>query len=278
MSTQKVWFITGASKGFGLIMVKQLLAKGDLVAATSRKKADLLKHIPESGSFLALEVDLVNEQNVKTAINETVTKFGRIDNIVNNAGYGLIGTVEELSDEEARQNFDVNVFGALNVIRQALPQLRKQQSGHIFNVSSIGGYLGDFPAFGIYCATKFAMIGFSEALAMEVKPFGIHVTAVLPGYFRTNFLNPDSVVTPKIQIADYKNARESQDIHQQQINNNQPGDPEKGVAAIIQMAEEENPALHLFLGSDAFGLAKSKAENMIKNLEKWESLTTGTDF
>src|SRR6187402_1328545 len=206
MSTKKTWFITGASKGLGLVLVKQLLAKGELVAATTRKKADLVKHFPESDSFLALEVDLVNEQSVKTAIESTVSKFGKIDIVINNAGYGLLGAVEELSDAEARQNFDVNVFGSLNVVRQALPYLRKQQSGHIFNVSSIGGYLGDFPGFGIYCATKFAMIGFTEALAIEVKPFGINVTAVLPGYFRTNFLNSDSLVTPKAPIADYKNA------------------------------------------------------------------------
>lgn len=278
MSTKKTWFVTGASKGFGLILVKQLLAKGELVAATTRKKADLVKHFPESDSFLALEVDLVNEQNVKTAIERTVSKFGKIDIIVINAGYGLFGTMEELSDQEARQNFDVNVFGSLNVIRQALPYLRKQQSGHIFNISSIGGYVGDFPAFGIYCATKFAMIGFTEGLAIEVKPFGINVTAVLPGYFRTNFLNSDSLAIPKAPIAEYQNAREVQDLHQNQINNNQPGDPEKGVAAIIKMAEEANPTSHLFLGSDAFGLAKSKAENMVKNLEAWKALSVGTDF
>jgi len=279
MSTQKVWFITGASKGFGLILVKQLLAKGDFVAATSRNKSDLAKEISsETDQFLPLEMNLTDEQNVKKAIDETVAKFGRVDNIINNAGYGLIGAVEELSDAEARQNFDVNVFGSLNVIRQALPHLRSQQSGHIFNISSIGGYLGDFPGFGIYCATKFAVIGFTEALATEVKPFGIHVTAVLPGYFRTNFLNSDSVVTPKTEISAYQSARDSQDLHQKEISNNQPGDPEKGSAAIIKMAEEANPALHLFLGSDAFGLAKNKAESISNELDQWKSVTIGTDF
>lgn len=275
----KVWFITGASKGFGLILVKQLLANGDLVAATSRSKSELEKVIgAASNQFLPLEVNLTDEQSVKSAIDKTVSTFGKIDIIINNAGYGLLGAVEELSDAEARQNFDVNVFGSLNVIRQALPHLRAQQSGHIFNISSIGGYSGDFPGFGIYCATKFAVIGFSEAMAIELKDFNIHVTAVLPGYFRTNFLNSDSLVTPKNQIAEYQSTRDSQQIHQNQINNNQPGDPEKGAAAIIQMAQVANPAVHLFLGSDAFALAKNKAQSIIAELEQWQSVSTATDF
>lgn len=279
MNTQKVWFITGASKGFGLLLAKQLLEKGHLVAATSRKKTDLENAIsPKSAQFLPLEMTLTDETNVKKAINETIATFGKIDNIINNAGYGLLGAVEELSDIEARQNFDVNVFGSLNVIRQALPHLRQQKSGHIFNISSIGGYSGDFPGFGIYCATKFAVIGFSEAMAIELKDFGINVTAVLPGYFRTNFLTSDSLLTPKNPLEDYKSTRESQELHQKQINNNQPGDPEKGARAIIKIAEESNPPVHLFLGSDAFKLAKNKAENIINELEEWQSVTINTDF
>lgn len=278
-SNQKVWFITGASKGFGLILVKQLLAKGDFVAATSRTKSELEKVISvQSAQFLPLEVSLTDEQSVKSAIDATVAAFGRIDNIINNAGYGLLGAVEELSDAETRQNFDVNVFGSLNVIRQALPHLRAQHSGHIFNISSIGGYLGDFPGFGIYCATKFAVIGFTEALAVELKDFGINVTAVLPGYFRTNFLNSDSLATPKNQLDEYKTTRESQQLHQQQINNNQPGDPEKGAAAIIKMASEANPAVHLFLGSDAFAMAKNKSKSINAELDLWQSVSVATDF
>lgn len=278
-SNQKVWFVTGASKGFGRILVKQLLAKGDLVAATSRTKSELEKEISASSSqFLPLEVNLTDPSSVKKAIDETVATFGRIDNIINNAGYGLLGAIEELSDAESRQNFDVNVFGSLNVIRQALPHLRQQQSGHIFNIASIGGYVGDFAGFGIYCATKFAVVGFSEGLAIELKDFGIKVTAVLPGYFRTNFLNSDSLATPKKQLDEYQSTRDSQQLHQQQINNNQPGDPEKGAAVLIKMAEEVNPAVHLFLGSDAFSMAKSKAENMLQEIEQWKSATISTDF
>lgn len=275
---KKVWFITGASKGFGLILVKQLLEKGDFVAATTRNKSDLTKEIPANSQFLPLEVDLVSEESVQSAISETVATFGRIDNIINNAGYGLIGSLEELSDAESRQNFDVNVFGTLNVIRQAMPHLRKQKSGHIFNFSSIGGYVGDFAGFGIYCATKFAVIGLTEGLAIEAKPFGIKVTAVLPGYFRTNFLNPDSIVIPKNSIEDYKETRESQRIHQEEINQNQPGDPEKGAAEIIKVANTENPPVHLFLGNDAYDIAKSKMISMEKELEEWKQVTISTGF
>jgi len=279
MTNKKVWFITGASKGLGLSLVNQLLAKGHFVAATSRSRFDLEEAISTATShFLPLQMDIVNEESVKEAVSKTIATFGRINTIVNNAGYGLLGALEELSDSEARHNFDVNVFGSLNVIRQALPHLREQQSGHIFNISSIGGYVGEFPGFGIYCATKFAVTGFTEALATEVKPFGIHATVVLPGYFRTSFLSSGSLLTPKNPIQDYKSTRASQEQHQNQIDQNQPGDPEKGVAAIIAMAEETNPALHLFLGSDSYAMAKSKAAAVDSELEQWKEVSVSTDF
>lgn len=279
MGTKKVWFITGASKGFGLEFINQLLAKGDAVAATSRSLSQLQKAANTTHeNFLPLEVDLVNEQSVAKAIEATIAKFGRIDNIVNNAGYGLLGTIEELTDAESRQNFEVNVFGSLNVIRQALPHLRAQRSGHIFNISSIGGFVGDFPGFGIYCATKFAVNGFSESLAEEVKDFNINVTIVMPGYFRTNFLESESLVTPKNVIADYQSTRDSQNFHQNQMNGNQPGDPVKGVSAIIEAAGEANPPLYLFLGSDAAAMAEKKIDMLSKEIDKWKALSTSTDF
>ncbi len=275
---KKTWFITGASKGFGLELVRQLLAKNENVAATSRNKKELADLIGENENFLALEMQLNDESNVKAAIDATIDKFGSLDVIINNAGYGLLGAVEELSDAETRQNFEVNVFGSLNVIRQGLPQMRKQRSGHIFNISSIGGYVGDFPGFGIYCATKFAVIGFTEALAMEVEAFNIKTTAVLPGYFRTNFLASGSLITPKNEIADYASTRESQQFHQQQMNFNQPGDPAKGVKAIIDAVYAENPPVHLFLGSDAYKTAKGKSEAVMAELENWKGVTVSTDF
>lgn len=279
MKNKKVWFITGASKGLGLSLVNQLLAKGEFVAATTRNITELEQAVSTTTSyFLPLQMDIVNEESVKSAIATTIGTFGRIDNIVNNAGYGLLGALEELSDAESRQNFDVNVFGSLNVIRQALPHLRQQQSGHIFNISSIGGFVGEFPGFGIYCATKFAVTAFTEALSAEVKAFGINATVVLPGYFRTNFLSSGSLITAKNPIQDYRSTRESQEQHQNQIDQNQPGDPEKGAAAIIAMADEIDPALHLFLGSDAYAMAKAKTTAIESELEEWKSTSIGTDY
>jgi NAD(P)-dependent dehydrogenase (short-subunit alcohol dehydrogenase family) len=278
MENQKVWFVTGASKGLGLSLVKQLLDKGYKVAATSRNVADLTNAAGSSENFLPLAVNIKDEGSVTDALSQTVNKFGRIDVIVNNAGYGLTGSLEELTDQEARENFEVNVFGSLNVIRAAMPYLREQRSGHIFNIASIGGFTGAFPGFGIYCATKFAVHGFTESLAAEIKPFGVKATVVSPGYFRTNFLAPDSLNVPKNEIAAYKEVRDVQAAHQNDINGNQAGDPEKGVAAIITVAESAEAPLHLFLGQDAYDLAYQKMDAIKNDLENWKELITSTGY
>lgn len=279
MDNQKVWFVTGASKGLGLSLVKQLLKEGFKVAATSRKINELTDAVGVDGpNFLPLVLDLQNEDSVAAAIAAGIGRFGKIDVVVNNAGYGLTGSLEELSDEEARANFDVNVFGSLNVIRKVMPHFRAQHSGHIFNIASIGGYTGGFPGFGIYCATKFAVAGFSESLAAEVKPFGVHVTVVYPGYFRTNFLSQGSLLTPKNEIPAYQEVREVQDAHQHSINGNQAGDPEKAVAALINMTAEEQPPLHLFLGADAYELAHGKIAQVQQALEQFKAITVNTGF
>ena len=280
METQKekVWFVTGASKGLGLTLVKQLINKGYKVAATSRSINDLNSAVGASADFLPLAVNIKDEGSVTAAIAETINRFGRIDVVVNNAGYGLTGSLEELSDQEARENFDVNVFGSLNVIRAVMPHLRQQRSGHIFNIASIGGFTGNFPGFGIYCATKFAVHGFTESLAAEVKAFGVKVTVVSPGYFRTNFLAPDSLNVPKNEIQEYKAVRDVQSAHQNDINGNQQGDPEKGVAAIITVAEAPEAPLHLFLGQDAYDIAYQKMDAVKNDLETWKELSTSTGF
>jgi NAD(P)-dependent dehydrogenase (short-subunit alcohol dehydrogenase family) len=276
---KKVWLITGASKGLGLSLVKKLLGEGYSVAATSRNIKDLVQAVGESPeAFLPLAMSLTDENDVAEGIKKVVEHFGRLDVIVNNAGYGLAGALEELTDEEARMNFDVNVFGSLNVIRQAMPYLRRQQSGHIFNVASIGGFTGSFPGFGIYCATKFAVHGFSESLAAEVKPFGIQVTIVSPGYFRTNFLNDTSLNVPKNEIADYRNVREVQEMHQGSYNGNQNGDPDKASAIFIDVAEQQEPPLHLFLGQDAYDLAEAKIVAVQQDLMKMKYKATATGF
>ncbi|WP_028525450.1 SDR family oxidoreductase [Runella limosa] len=270
----KVWFVTGASKGLGLTLVKRLLNDGYQVAATSRTIKSLVNEVGEqSENFLPLEVDIVNEQSVKIAVAKAIQHFKTIDVVVNNAGYGQIGTIEELSNEEVRSNYDVNVFGLLNVTRQVLPHLRANKSGHIFNISSIGGFVGSFAAWGIYCSTKFAVAGLTEALAVEAKPFGVNVTLVYPGYFRTSFLSKDSVLAPKNPIDDYLEARQSQTAHQNEIDGNQPGDPDKAINVLIEMSKEQNPPLHLFLGQDAYDISKNKLEEVSSQLENWKNYT-----
>ena len=278
-SNSRVWFITGASKGFGLELVAQLLHQGQQVAATSRDATELRRAVgTASADFLALEVDLASEASVGAAIGATIKQFGRLDVVVNNAGYGQLGSLEELTDAEARSNFEVNVFGTLNVIRRALPQLREQRAGHIINFSSIAGIMGTFPGWGIYCATKFAVEGLSESLSAEVAPFGIKVTIVEPGYFRTDFLSSDSLRTPADKLTAYALVRESEAAHTEQIKGHQPGDPKKGVAAIIQVATETHPPLHLLLGQDAYDMASLKIEALQIEMAQWKELTLSTGF
>jgi NAD(P)-dependent dehydrogenase (short-subunit alcohol dehydrogenase family) len=279
MEQQKVWYITGASQGFGLVMVKKLLASGARVAATSRK-LDALKEAvgSDSPNFLPLAVNLSDEGSVNNSIRSTISAFGRIDVVVNNAGYGLVGGLEELSDKEVRDNFEVNVFGALNVIRNVMPVFRNQKEGFIFNISSIGGFTGAFPGFGSYCATKFALEGLTESLSEEAKPFGVKAVIVSPGYFRTNFLSSGSLAVPANPIADYANIREVQTAHQHNIDGNQAGDPEKAVDVIIAVSKSDNPPLHLFLGPDAYQLAKQKISAVEEDMQGWQALATSTNF
>lgn len=279
MSTKKVWFVTGASKGLGLTLVKKLIAEGYSVAATSRNISELQKVISaENSEFLPLEVDLVNENSVSEAISKTVEKFGKLDVIVNNAGYGQLGTLEELTDKESRQNFDTNVFGSLNVIRKSMPYLRAQKSGLVINIASIGGLTGDFPGWGIYCATKFAVVGFTESLAAEAKEFGVNATVIYPGYFRTEFLTGGSLRTPENEIDAYTMTRQIQKAHEQDINGNQPGDPEKAAVALVELAAMENPPVHLVLGSDAFQMANNKLSTLQNEISDFKTLSISTDY
>jgi NAD(P)-dependent dehydrogenase (short-subunit alcohol dehydrogenase family) len=278
MNNKKTWLVTGASKGLGLALVKQLLDRGYNVAATSRHAADLDKEIGVQEAFLSLTTDLVSEASVADTVRKTIDRFGSIDVVVNNAGYGQIGGMEELTDKEARTNFDVNVFGSLNIIRAVMPQMRKQQSGHILNISSIGGFTGAFPGWGVYCATKFAVSGLSEALSAEVAAFGVKVTVVEPGYFRTNFLTGESMGLPAHAIEAYASVRESVRMHREDINGSQPGDPEKAARAMIDITNVENPPLHLFLGADAYDMAYKKIAAIAADLEAWKSVTVNTGF
>jgi len=277
MDTQKTWFITGASKGLGLSLVKQLLQKGQKVVATSRNIADLIKAAgPESDIFLPLSTDLTNEDSVAEAMENTSHKFGSIDVVINNAGYGIGGSIEELSDVETRMSFDVNVFGTLNVIRKALPYLRAQKSGHIINISSIAG-IAPGTGWSVYAAAKHAVIGLSEVLAEDVKSFGIKVTVVAPGAFRTSFLTPESLIMTSHPIAEYQAVRDSH-VRYLNMDGNQAGDPEKAAAAMIHIVSETNPPLYLLLGKDAYERAFDKMEILNTEYKKWETLTNSTGF
>jgi NAD(P)-dependent dehydrogenase (short-subunit alcohol dehydrogenase family) len=278
MKSQKVWFVTGASKGLGLSLVKELLAQDYRVVATSRTKQALEDEIGDQENFLPLEVDITNDKDVARAVLSAIDYFGRIDVLVNNAGYGQTGTLEELGDWEARRNFEVNVFGSLNAIRHIAPHLRQQHSGHIFNIASIGGLAGNYPAFGVYCSTKFAVAGFSEALAVEMKPFGIHTTLVYPGYFRTDFLSEGSIHTAANPIAAYTTARENEATHLHQIHGNQANDPQKAATLLIELSTLEHPPVHFLMGEDAYELAKNKINMLTAEIEKWKSYTVSTGF
>jgi NAD(P)-dependent dehydrogenase (short-subunit alcohol dehydrogenase family) len=274
-----IWFITGGSKGMGLHLAKRLLNSGAKVAVTSRSRAAVLEKLGAHGNLLALATDLADEGSVRAAVSETIARFGGLDVVVNNAGYGQFGAVEEVSDAEARANFDVNVFGVLNVLRATLPQLRQQRSGHIFNIASIAGLTGAFPGFGVYSATKFAVAGLSEGLQADVAELGVKVTCVYPGYFRTDFLAAGSPAQPATQIADYRSAHDLVAMHVTgAIHGNQPGDPDKLAEVLMTVATQANPPLHLVLGSDALGLAEKKAEALRDGLQANRAMSVSTDF
>jgi NAD(P)-dependent dehydrogenase (short-subunit alcohol dehydrogenase family) len=273
----KVWFLTGASRGFGLEIARKILAQGDRVVATARRAEQILTQLPDAGdALLAIDLDVTNADQAAQAVQSAVDAFGRIDVLVNNAGRGLLGAVEEASDASVRAVYEVNVFGTLTMQRAVLPIMRRQHSGHIINISSVGGLLGS-PGWGIYCSTKFAMEGFSEALAQEVRPLGIWVTIVEPGYFRTDFLDASSLGTEETIIADYESTAGAVRAHAVDVNHTQPGDPVKAAAAIVDIASAAEPPVHLLLGTDCVALVEAKIEDLEADIEAWRPLSTSTD-
>ena len=276
-SNKKVWFITGASKGFGLSIVKQLLCAGHFVAATSRNKEALAKAVSrDESNFLPLQVDLTDESSISIALQHTYEEFGRIDVVINNAGYGIGGAIEELTDEETRQAFDINVFATLNVIRNVMPYLREQRSGHIINMSSSAG-LAPGMGWSIYCAAKAAVITLSEVLAQDVKHLGVKVTCVSPGSFRTNFLNGESIAVAQNLIDDYGDITEARRSYLKR-DGQQPGDPEKAASAIIRVVGEENPPVHLLLGGDAYNRVLTRLDTLHSGIRAMGEVTCSTDL
>ncbi|KAN0022652.1 hypothetical protein ACTFIU_004853 [Dictyostelium citrinum] len=282
----KVFYITGATKGFGKSITNQLLKKGFKVASTSRNKEGLIKSIDEeirdSKNFLPLQVDLENEHSVQKSIDETISKFSRIDVLINNAGYGIHGAVEEFSDSEILANYNINVLGVIHTIRCALPHLRankfSEDGPRIINISSIAGFCNYFPGFSVYSSTKFAIDGLSLGLMVELKEFGIHVSTVNPGYFRTYFLEKGVLVRPSKVIGDYTLVNKCKEISDSEMNFKQPGDPEKGAAAIIKLSFMKTPPPMLLLGSDAIKYAKMRMEQLEDSIKSNMDLSLATDF
>lgn len=273
----KVWFITGASRGFGLEISKAVLDSGDKVVATVRSNAEeLYSKLNNHDNLQVVLLDVTNENQAQDAVKAAVDKFGAIDVLVNNAGYGLLSAVEEASSEEVKNNYNTNVFGTLNVIRAALPYMRKQRSGHLINISSVGGLRGA-EGWGLYASTKFAIEGITETLAIELKPLGIHATAVEPGYFRTDFLDTTSLTRTGNIIEDYEETVGKMRSVATMVNKKQPGDPKKLALALIKLANAEQPPVHLPLGKDTLQNYKEKTALFEKDIEAWHDVIVSTD-
>jgi len=276
MNTQKVWFITGASKGMGLETAKLVLANGDKLVATSRNVNELMSSLGEaSENFLPLALDITNDGAVSDAIFKSIVHFGKLDVVLNNAGYYLVGSLEEISEEEFRKTQEVNVFGTVNIIRHVLPYLRKQQSGHIINIASNMGYIG-YANTGSYNAAKFAVVGLSEALAQEVKPFGIKVTVVAPGMFRTNFMSDHTLVVAKKNVIGYGKKEHAAMLSS--FNGHQPGDPKKLAQALNAIVKAEEPPVHLVLGPDSYSSILEHRKKEQAEMEQWKHLSLSTNF
>ncbi len=273
----RVWFIAGASRGFGARITAEALAQGDAVVATARNPAAITKQFGANERLLPVNLDVTNEAEAHEAVGHAIKKFGRIDVLLNNAGYGLLGAVEEASNTEVQRVFNTNVFGLLNVTRAVLPHMRRQHSGHVVNISSVGGYAG-FPGWGVYGATKFAVEGLSEAMTAELAPLGINVTVVEPGFFRTDFLDDQSLSRTQQEIPDYAETVGKTRGHAEDANHAQRGDPSKLATAMMKLVNAKTPPTRLPLGSDTIARIEAKHAHVEKELAAWRDLATSTDW
>jgi short-subunit dehydrogenase len=278
MNPSKVWYVTGASQGLGLILVKKLLENGYRVAAGSRDVLTLSQVVGliDKDRFLPLAVDLNNLDCIDESIQQTLATFGRIDVVVNNAGYGMTGTIEETGEQDIRNIFNVNLMATVEVVKSVLPIMRSQKSGYIINIGSVAGFVGA-PGWSVYSATKAAVAAFSEVIALDVKEFGIRVTVIEPSGFRTGFLSKNSLAYTVSKLDGYQAVKEMQERYLAN-NGQQPGDPGKASEILIGLAEMEHPPLHLYLGRDAYNRASVKLAAMTAELEEWKSTTISADF
>lgn len=276
-SNHRVWFITGTSQGFGRELVRAALQRGDSVVATSRNPQSVSAAFSKAADrLLAASMDLRDPAQISSVVANALARFGHLDILVNNAGYGVTGAVEEASEKEIAAVYETNVFGLLRVIRAVLPQMRKQRSGQIVNLSSIGGLTG-LPGWGIYNSTKFAVEGLSEALAAELAPLGIGVTIVEPGPFRTEFLG-GSLVKAANSLPDYEATAGKTRASALERNGKQQGDPAAAANVIVQAVTSPNPPLHLLLGKFAYDRFNQKLDALRNEMETWRDVGLGTDF
>jgi NAD(P)-dependent dehydrogenase (short-subunit alcohol dehydrogenase family) len=274
--TAKTWFITGASSGFGHAFAEHALARGHNVVATARQISALEGLATAApGRVLPLALDVTRAGEAQAAVDAAVARFGHIDVLINNAGYGVVGAFEETPDSELRSIMDTNFFGAMNVTRAAIPTLRAQRSGAIVNISSLGGQLS-FAGFSAYSATKFAVEGISEALAQEMAPFGVKVLIVEPGQFRTNLAGPGMRHMPAMDV--YRDVVGGTREFASTMHGTQAGDPRKAAAALEAALDAPDTPLRLQLGADAVDAIRGHSETLLKDLAAWEGLARDTAF
>lgn len=272
----KVWFITGCSSGFGRALAIQALEQGYRVAVAARKIKDVHDILDRYKNAVGVELDMAKPETLKSAVEKIHHTYGTIDILVNNAGIGYFGALEESEEKEIRYMFEVNFFGLASLTQLVLPIMRKQRSGHIINISSIGGFVG-FPALSFYNATKFAVAGLSEALAKETAPLGIKVTIVCPSGFRTDWAGRSAGESASL-IEDYQQTAWANKNNIRGYSGKQPGDPQRAAKAIIRITETQQPPLYLLLGEAAFKNAKKKLEDINTEFEKWKDTTIQADF
>jgi NAD(P)-dependent dehydrogenase (short-subunit alcohol dehydrogenase family) len=274
---KKVWLITGCSTGFGRELAIEVLKNGYSAIVTARKLSDIGDIVKDyTETSLALELDVTNPGQIREVVEKSISTFGRIDVLVNNAGIGYFAAIEESEDEEVRRMFEINFFGLAKMTQEILPLMRKQRSGHIINIASIGGLVG-FPTVGFYNATKFAVDGFSEALAKETAPLGIKVTIVAPSGFRTDWAGRSAKNSP-IVIDDYESTAHANQNTIRGYSGQQPGDPVRAAKAIVKVVESAEPPLRLLLGKAALRGALAKLSTLKNDIDTWQSTTVGADY
>ena len=278
-TSSQVWLITGANRGLGAAIAKTALQAGHRVVATARRPETITQAIGTSENLLTVQLDVTDENQAHEAVSAAVETFGTIDVLVNNAGYGQLGLFEETSLKLIKEQFETNTFGTMNVTRAVLPVMRKQRSGHVFTISSVSGTVGVVGS-GTYSASKFAIEGWMESLALEVAPFGISATLVEPGYFKTDFLDGSSVIHGDIVVEDYAEESALFRTAQDEMNHQQLGDPNKLAAALLHLVEVENPPMRFVAGADALNFIETVIlPKRFHDVTTWRDLSAslGTD-